>query len=366
MTKIVISGYYGFGNAGDEAMLAALLDSIRDVIHDADITVITGNCKITEANHGVHTVGRMDILGIFNAIRKCHILISGGGSLLQDVTSSRSLYYYLAIIRIAQFFHKPVMLYAQGIGPVNHPNARKTVKDILQKVDMITVRDEASKAELESIGVTKPHIEVTADAVLSINPVDKKIGFRLLEKNGVTGIGTKIGICVRDWKDAITYKKEIASAADRLHENRDATIIFIPMQYPDDIKASQDIQQMMSAPSVLLNKAYSTTELMSVIGCMDAILGIRLHALVFAALMHIPETAISYDPKIDSFIDLIGEHLCGTLDTVNADMLFNDLNRKLTLIHPDATIINKVKGLHDLSLRNAFLALTVIEKHTKH
>ena len=132
MTKIVISGYYGFGNAGDEAMLSALLDSLRSIIADVEVTVITGNCKATAEHHRVHTVSRMDILGIIKAISRCHILISGGGSLLQDVTSSRSLYYYLAVIRIAQWLHKPVMLYAQGIGPLIRTRARKAVRSVLQ------------------------------------------------------------------------------------------------------------------------------------------------------------------------------------------------------------------------------------------
>ena len=114
MVKVVISGYYGFANAGDEAMLSAIVGSLRDIIPDIHITVITGNCRMTKEHHNVHAVHRMNFLAIAAAIRRCDILISGGGSLLQNVTSSRSLYYYLFIMRIALLFHKPVMLYAQG------------------------------------------------------------------------------------------------------------------------------------------------------------------------------------------------------------------------------------------------------------
>lgn len=101
MTRLVISGYYGFGNAGDEAMLAAILEAILEVVPDADITVISGNPGHTAANHGVKAIGRFDMFGILNAIGRCDLLISGGGSLLQDVTSKRSLYYYLSIITLA-------------------------------------------------------------------------------------------------------------------------------------------------------------------------------------------------------------------------------------------------------------------------
>lgn len=118
MTRVVISGYYGFANAGDEAMLAAIVGSLKDIIPDVSITVITGNCRMTRENHNVQAVHRLNFFAIAAAIRRCDILISGGGSLLQDVTSARSLYYYLWIMKIALFFKKPVMLYAQGIGPV--------------------------------------------------------------------------------------------------------------------------------------------------------------------------------------------------------------------------------------------------------
>ena len=148
MTRVVISGYYGFANAGDEAMLAAIVGSLKDIIPDVDITVITGNCRMTRENHKVQAVHRLNFFAIAAAIRRCDILISGGGSLLQDVTSARSLRYYLWIMKIALFFKKPVMLYAQGIGPVRGIKARKAVQKVLQQVAVIGVRDRESKAEL--------------------------------------------------------------------------------------------------------------------------------------------------------------------------------------------------------------------------
>ena len=99
MTRVVISGYYGFANAGDEAMLAAIVGSLKDIIPDVSITVITGNCRMTRENHNVQAVHRLNFFAIAAAIRRCDILISGGGSLLQDVTSARSLYYYLWIMK---------------------------------------------------------------------------------------------------------------------------------------------------------------------------------------------------------------------------------------------------------------------------
>lgn len=361
MVKVVISGYYGFSNAGDEAMLSAIIGSLRDIIPDIHITVITGNCRMTRKHHNVHTVHRMNFLSIAAAICRCDILISGGGSLLQNVTSSRSLYYYLCIMRMALFFHKPVMLYAQGIGPVLGTKERQAVRDVLQKVTIIGVRDTDSKAELASLGVTAPPIHVTADAVLSMHPVDKQIGYYLLKKAGVTGIQRRIGIAVRDWKGLDGFKKEIAKAADQLQQMYDARIILIPMQYPADVSAGEDIANAMQSDTVVLKEPYNTIEFMSLVGCMDAVIANRLHALVFASIMQVPVAAISYDPKIDSFIHLLGDTVCGTVENVTAAKIVRDVSRKLEAGQLAPDIKAHINHLRRQSMRNAYLAVRIIE-----
>ncbi|WP_301860142.1 polysaccharide pyruvyl transferase CsaB [uncultured Megasphaera sp.] len=361
MIKVVISGYYGFANAGDEAMLAAIVGSLRDSIPDVDITVITGNCKMTQKHHRVKTVYRLNFFAIAAAIRRCDILISGGGSLLQNVTSSRSLYYYLSIMRIAMFFHKPVMLYAQGIGPVRGEQARRAVRNVLQKVAVIGVRDAESKAELASLGVTKPPVHVTADAVLSMHPGDDRLGRELLKEAGISDTQKHIGIAVRNWQGLTSYKQAIAEAADILQNEEGARIIFIPMQYPADVTAGEEIASLMKSKAVVLRRSYDTEEFMALMGCMDVVIANRLHALIFASLMEVPVTAISYDPKIDSFIRLIGERLCGTVESISAADIVADVRTKLKRGSIAPVIKARLHHLRRQSLRNAYLALRVLE-----
>ncbi len=268
-------------------------------------------------------------------------------------------------MRIALFFHKPVMLYAQGIGPVLGSKERRAVRDVLQRVTVIGVRDADSKAELAALGVTVPPVHVTADAVLSMHPVDKQIGFYLLKKAGVTGIRRRIGIAVRDWKGMEGFKREIAKAADTLQKTYDARIIFIPMQYPADVRAGEDIAKMMTTESVVLKGQYNTVEFMSLIGCMDAVIANRLHALVFAAIMQIPAASISYDPKIDSFIHLTGDTLCGTVETITAQQLVKDISGKLEAGQIAPEVKAHLNHLRRQSMRNAYLALRVIEGKTE-
>lgn len=366
MTKVVISGYYGFANAGDEALLTAIIGSLEDTIPDVDITVITGNCAMTRANHQVHAVHRFNLWGIIRALSQCHILISGGGSLLQDVTSARSLYYYLGIMQLALWLHKPVMLYAQGIGPVRRPKARQAVQQVLQHVAMIGVRDGDSARELAAMGVTKPPIVVTADAVLSMPPVDTKIGLYLLQQAGVTGIRRRVGIAVRNWQNLSAYKDAIAQGADELQRRYDCHIVFVPMQYPADVSAGKDIARRMKGEATVLTKSYNTVEFMSLLGCMDVVIANRLHALIFASLMDVPVTAISYDPKIDSFMNSIGEPVCGTMETVTAAGLIEAVGAQLDAGAIAPSVREKVHALRRTSLENAYLALQVLRKEVSH
>ncbi len=106
MNKILISGYYGYDNLGDEAVLETILNNIRSVIEDSEITVLSSNPIATTAKYDVNSVGRSSIMGVIKALSKCDVLISGGGSLLQDVTSRLSIFYYLLIIMFGRMMGK--------------------------------------------------------------------------------------------------------------------------------------------------------------------------------------------------------------------------------------------------------------------
>lgn len=319
--SILISGYYGFGNAGDEAMLTAILGALYEREPNAVVTVISGNPARTRETHGVQAISRLAMPRILREVSRCDLLISGGGSLLQDVTSKRSLYYYLGIIRLALWCKKPVFLYAQGIGPLFRPAARNTVRDVLNRTQAITVRDKGSQELLTELGVTTPPITVTADAVLAMHPGDPDIGRMLMRRYGISGIAPKIGVSVREWRGNGQYKQKLAQACDELQHRTDGQIIFVPMQYPEDKVAAEDIASAMKKPAVVLDESYTTAELMGIIGAMDVVIGIRLHALIFAALMGVPSVGISYDPKVDRFLESVGENAIATIDNVDADAL---------------------------------------------
>lgn len=363
MSSIVISGYYGFANAGDEAMLAAMIEVLSDLEPNINITVISGNPADTHARHGVNAVYRLNYPEIIRALAKSDLLISGGGSLLQDVTSDRSLYYYLSIMMLAKKLGKPVMLYAQGIGPVRGSLAKGAMRYIGNMVDLITVRDEGSREELKRLNVTKPPVYVTADPVVAMHPVDKKIGRSILSKNGVEGGVPIIGISVREWKDWGHYKQVLGQATDQIINEFGARVVYLPMQWPEDLAAAQKIAGRTRQPATLLTDKYTTSELLSLIGNFDMLISIRLHALIFAAVMHIPMIGLSYDPKIDRFLETIGERHAGTLKTITVDNLMNKIRAMWPEINrPNQAREERINCLRQKACYNAELALELINK----
>ncbi|MFA6074504.1 MAG: polysaccharide pyruvyl transferase CsaB [Negativicutes bacterium] len=339
MTKVVLSGYYGFSNAGDEAMLRSILWALRVKNNDCSITVISGNPKATAAKYSVQSIYIFDFLAIIKTLRCCDILISGGGSLLQNVTSWRSFYYYLAVLALGEMLGVKVMLYAQGIGPVLGFLPKKIMSWIVNRVNYITVRDEGSYCELHEIGITKPVIEITADAVLGMERADLVCGKELLQKLGVNLAKTTIAIAPRRWGSDSNYLKSLAEAADQLIDLRNAEIVFVPLHLPDDHKVCCEIAALMRNKAVVFDGDCDAEIFMSVIGNCQLLIGVRLHALIFAAIMNVPILGITYDPKIDRFMDSVGlkvvasiTDVTGTELTMAAEKcLDNSINTKIQL-----------------------------------
>ena len=321
MSKIVISGYYGFNNAGDEALLTAILAALRASEPEADITVISGNPGNTIAKHQVKSMYRFAAVRLLRAIGEADLVISGGGSLLQDVTSKRSLAYYLSIIAAGKWKRKKVMLFAQGIGPIRNRFMRLLTRLVVSKADVITVRDEDSAEELKRMGVPAAKVEVTADPVLMLNPESKIAGKTILAEAGLDPYKPIIGVSVREWPDNQRCLKQLAAALGTLSDRYNAQIAILPLQVSKDLKDSQLLQGYLPAirnKVVLMKGDYSTEEFLSVIGSFRLLIGMRLHALIFAAVMKVPLLAISYDPKVDSFLKAIGTEAVGTVETLDA------------------------------------------------
>ena len=171
--KIVISGYYGFDNLGDEAILYSIINLLQENRSKIEITVLSQSPAVTSQRYGVQSVQRTNLTAIIKLLKKSDVFLSGGGSLLQDVSSFRSVFYYLALVFLADILGNKTIFYAQGIGPLNKDISRMLLKLIGNRTDLITVRDPNSVKLLEEIGIRPKLITETVDPVYGIN--SKKI-----------------------------------------------------------------------------------------------------------------------------------------------------------------------------------------------
>ncbi len=301
--SVVLSGYYGFGNMGDEAILEALCGAIHAIDSAIEVTVLSRDPAFTEAAHPCQAVRRFSPVSVYRAVKKCELLISGGGSLLQDNTSTRSLIYYLSVIRLAHRLGKKTMLFANGIGPVTRPANRRRVRDTVELVDCVTLRDPDSLGELRAMGVTRPDLVESGDAVFTLPAPSHRRAQEILDENGVEG--PFVTVAVRPIKNAPGYLERIAALCDGVHDRYGLQVLFIAMQPRVDEPVSWDIRELMHSDAVILRGDYTPTDIMAVIGEGRIALSMRLHSLIFAACTATPTLGFDYDPKVASYLAML-------------------------------------------------------------
>lgn len=301
--NVVMCGYYGFGNAGDDAILEAIQDAIQDASDEVSMTVLSNDPAQTNERYGLEAVPRFRYSQVRRALRHSDLLLFGGGSLLQDATSTRSLLYYLSIIRLAHRMGKKVVLYANGIGPVSLPENRSRVKRVVNQVDLVTLRDHGSARELKEIGVTHPKIKVTADPVFYLNPGPQPRAQELLTHAGLQKDEPFVAVSVRSWPDTEKFIGELARTCDHIVRTHGMKILFLMMQPDKDRTATEQVRAAMEEPSCLLDEPCTPREMMAVLGEAKMCLAMRLHTLLFAARMAVPSLGLVYDPKVASYLN---------------------------------------------------------------
>lgn len=304
---IVISGYYGFDNSGDDAILKAIVEGFKNSDEKLNIIALSNDPPSTEKIYGIKAVYRFNIAEVKRVVKTCDLFISGGGSLLQDVTSTRSLLYYLMLMKIAKKYKRKVMVYANGVGPIDGRLNRLLTKNILEKVDLISLRDEESRDFIQELGVENRNVYVTADPVFSLEAISKEEADSILSKENIPRDKPLVGIAIRDWKNNESLIDNMARASDYMVESYGVNIVLIPMHYPEDLEISKRLlARIKNNSSYVLKEKYNVDEVMGVINELEMILAMRLHSLIYAATQEVPMIGIVYDPKIIGFLNTIG------------------------------------------------------------
>ena len=358
--KIMISGYYGFNNTGDEAILKSMVGAFKEKIPQIKITVLSQSPLQTSQAYQVKAINRLHLIDIMRCLRDTNLFISGGGGLLQDSTGKGwSILYYLGLILIAKIVKVPVMIYAQGIGPINKKFNKLLIKWILNKVDLITVRDNPSKKLLNNLGVLGPSIYVNSDPVF------------LLKKKNINHIIDNypyikelinlddrplIGVSVREYKsNSSDLKRIFAQAADYLIENYQAKIIFLPFKFDEDVHISEEILSLMKNQAEVLKIKLEPEELLSLLSRLSLVIGVRLHSIIFSSMANIPFIAFNYDPKVKYFVEYLG--LPELLLEINKDISLKNFQKKIEYVRENNDkikdiLLEKVNNLEEKALVN--------------
>ena len=281
---------------------------------------------------------------------------------MQNGTSTRSLIYYLGIIKLAKLFRKRVMLYANGIGPVTGAFNQRLVRSVINTVDVITLREKLSEADLRSIGVSNPNVTVTADAAFKLSSIADDEAEQLLLNEGFEDRGKpRVGVSVRAWSKAKfgdDYIMKIARACDDIADTG-KEIIFIPMQFPNDIAVSKRVASMMKNKSYVLTNRYTPAQILGVVGRVDAMVSMRLHTLIFAAVKNVPMVGIIYDPKIEYYLKELNMPEGGDVRKEKIDSkkisditldIFENMDKYKTLLKSKADIMTSKADENDMLL----------------
>lgn len=303
--NVVMSGYYGYNNIGDEAILQSVHNNIASLDANTEITALSGNKTDTFNRYGIRSIGRFNALKVLKTIRHSDILVSGGGSLLQDMTSTRSLLYYLGIIKLAKHYRKKVIIYANGMGPLKKPSNRKHVKNTISDVDIITVRDTDSANEIRNLGIKNPNVYITADPVFTVEmPESTATTNRLLSNLGIKEGDKFFIISTRSWPIGDKFFIKLGKLCDFICDKYKLKPLFLSMQSPNDNHSNYKVMKSMKNKSYLLSGKYYASDMLAITARSEFVLSMRLHTLIFAASAGIPFIGFNLDPKIDTFIKL--------------------------------------------------------------
>jgi polysaccharide pyruvyl transferase CsaB len=306
--NVVISGYYGFDNLGDDAILEELIDELSQLVPKENIVVLSNQPEKTAGLYAVKAINRWGAGDLYDALRNARLFVSGGGGLFQDVENLRSIIYYGGQLVLSKFLGTPSLIYAQGLGPLNSNLAKALTLAALKQTTTIAVRDDQSLALLESWQIKAQR---TADPVWSLGKTVLKSSSApsdaVLRLSSAGEARFLVGLSLRPSPNfSESHRQSLAKILKRtLPAN--ALIVLIPMQEDQDLPVLKTMLAELTelglearlAPRENLKKP---SDWLSLMAQLDLVVGMRLHALILALKEGKAVVGIEYDPKVENLI----------------------------------------------------------------
>jgi polysaccharide pyruvyl transferase CsaB len=302
--RAILCGYYGMGNAGDEALLICLLQSLPEHIEPI---VLSKNPVETRDRYKVKTCDRWDLIAVVKEMRRANFFIWGGGSLMQDNSSRVSPIYYGGLMKLAQMLGLETIAWAQGIGPLNHRSNRWLTRHVLKRCRLVTVRDTVSLEMLQRWGIPAT---IAPDPVWAMKA---DYSFNFSDDPSFRDHNSKycIAVNLREHSSLTPDRLEILiqSLIEFQKNDRRFTILLVPFQESLDGKLARDLHARIPRSLVL---SIDNPEVMKgLFGHPNIIftIAMRLHAVIMSISEGCNCFALSYDPKVTKVME--AAHLSG-------------------------------------------------------
>ncbi len=298
----MISGYYGFDNLGDEAILEQLIADIRATSDDR-IVVLSQNPDATSKKFGVQAINRWNLLEISLAMLQTRLFVSGGGGLFQDTESLKSIIYYGGLLIEARLTGARTLIYAQGVGPLKRESAKKLTSQAFRFANQIVVRDYESLQTVQSWGLSA---EITGDPVWTLNPsplpAEVKEALKELEGSHLVGLSLRSGAGFTE----AHMKRLVAALAENL--SVESKVVLLPLQDVQDkplLNQFNELWQKEGRTALFLptENLILPSQWLSLFDCLDIMVGMRLHSLIMSLACGKPVVGIAYDPKVEKVLE---------------------------------------------------------------
>ncbi len=359
----LICGAYGKGNSGDEAILLAIVNELREINPYMPIRVLSRSPLETKLKLRVNAIHTFNVFKWQRALKKTKLYINGGGNLIQDVTSSRSLWYYLYNIYSAKKHGCFVQMYGCGIGPVISKKHKKDAARCLNRnVDLITLREEDSFNELREMGVTKPLIQLTADPALTLQPAPSEIVDSAFEKNGIPLDRGLFAISLRMWEGFEEKAEIFGKLADYIYYEKGLFPVFFSVENKTDPEAAAIAAEKCSCPHGFIVADDDVSLTIGMLSRFEAVLSMRLHTLIFSASQGIPVVGAVYDPKVSAFLKYICQERFESFSELSLPGLISLCGNAISEGENKELRLETVRKLRELEKGNTEMALQLLAR----
>jgi polysaccharide pyruvyl transferase WcaK-like protein len=356
MTKrLYLTGGWGYGNKGDNAILLAMLHTLNSENTPFDLHLVSFSPDEIRRMHNlngfpsIHSLlvrrkrfyyfRRVAILiwqwtndrfgkGIMlsfalkkhlKAIKAADIVIMGGGGYFNDAWEE-ALPARLLEIEFASAMGTPLMLYAQTVGPFSEKNSKTILRKALKDVAYIAYRDAQSKRTLELAGVPEKCMSLTADEANLILPIATKEDRNRYSFNSESRL---IGVMVQNFRrhespfgqspqgqitENNVYYSQICDGLAKISAIDSVSFLLIPSTTWDE-NSCQHVMTELENRGILNVKILQdpdTDTFVRACQSVDVMISTNMHPIILATTAERPSIALSYHYKLDDFMESIG------------------------------------------------------------